>query len=335
MRGIAALAIAALHTSVLSSSATPRQYFLAVDFFFLLSGFVIAHAYGERLDRGLPLATFLKARFVRLYPLYLLGLLFGVASVLLRAHMGQDTYSAKIFLPQSLLNGLLGIPSLLGFLTYYAFPLNIPAWSLFGEIVANVLHACFLRRRSTTSLLILTSICGLLFVLLLLLQRTADYGSRSSEILTGLPRVLFSYILGILIHRWWTRHRSNLRLPALLPPILLLCMLAQPYIMLHRSAYDAAVIFLGMPLLLALSARVVCGHILRPAAHLLGLLSYPLYILHSPLVDIALTLQQHYHLPLSHRLWLLAIVTVTLAAFAAELLYDRPLRAFLRSRLHA
>jgi peptidoglycan/LPS O-acetylase OafA/YrhL len=80
-RGIAAICVMFFHFSQRAGTA-PFQPFpsgtIAVDYFFCLSGFVIAYSYGEKLDAGLPLASFLKLRLIRLYPMYILGTLIGI-----------------------------------------------------------------------------------------------------------------------------------------------------------------------------------------------------------------------------------------------------------------
>jgi peptidoglycan/LPS O-acetylase OafA/YrhL len=91
LRGVAAAAVVTVHAPLFFHSvATPGsvpdasghapmtgplfEAYLAVDFFFLLSGFVLAHAYGEKLNDGMTSCQFMRCRLIRLYPLYLLAL---------------------------------------------------------------------------------------------------------------------------------------------------------------------------------------------------------------------------------------------------------------------
>jgi peptidoglycan/LPS O-acetylase OafA/YrhL len=76
LRGVAALVVVVHHNHPMFTWR-PHHGYLAVDLFFVLSGFVLSYAYQDRLDRGWPTIKFLRARLVRLAPLYLLALLFG------------------------------------------------------------------------------------------------------------------------------------------------------------------------------------------------------------------------------------------------------------------
>jgi peptidoglycan/LPS O-acetylase OafA/YrhL len=75
LRGVAAIAVTSLHFRFeLGKFLLPHSY-LAVDFFFVLSGFVLAYAYEDRLSEGMKPIQFLRLRVIRLYPLYLIGTL--------------------------------------------------------------------------------------------------------------------------------------------------------------------------------------------------------------------------------------------------------------------
>ncbi|HEX7694251.1 MAG TPA: acyltransferase family protein, partial [Sphingomonas sp.] len=79
MRGLAALSVVALHTAQYFPSQTgPARAYLAVDFFFMLSGFVMAHAYGDKLRAGLTIKGFAEIRLARLYPMIFLGVTLGL-----------------------------------------------------------------------------------------------------------------------------------------------------------------------------------------------------------------------------------------------------------------
>ena len=81
LRGLAALAVFGAHVpDPLLRDALPGCD-LAVDLFFALSGFVLAHAYFERLRKGMGVGTFFKRRVIRLYPLYALGTIISLSIV--------------------------------------------------------------------------------------------------------------------------------------------------------------------------------------------------------------------------------------------------------------
>ena len=89
LRGVAAVSVALMHLQQTArfKAAVPMPSALAVDFFFMLSGFVLAYAYFDRLDRGMPWCTFMRARVIRLYPLIPIGVLLGAGISLLKQHV--------------------------------------------------------------------------------------------------------------------------------------------------------------------------------------------------------------------------------------------------------
>src|SRR5580692_3274314 len=89
-RGLSALAVAFFH---FDRNVWPAHGYLAVDLFFLLSGYVIAGAYETRLQRGSGLGWFFGVRMARLYPIYLFGTLIGLACYLV-AHPPAGVFAA-------------------------------------------------------------------------------------------------------------------------------------------------------------------------------------------------------------------------------------------------
>jgi len=116
----------------------PANGQLAVDFFFCLSGFVIAFAYERRLNEGLSIANFSAARLIRLYPLYALSTLSGLILSGLVTHFVFHAHFLSILAPLFFLSVFLW-PTRLSFIRAadkLNFPLNGPAWSLFYEILS-------------------------------------------------------------------------------------------------------------------------------------------------------------------------------------------------------
>ncbi|MGA8939854.1 MAG: acyltransferase [Acidobacteriaceae bacterium] len=155
LRGVAAILIVVFHIRPLfGNSPLFGRAYLAVDLFFMLSGFVLSFAYQQKLDNGLPTTTFLKLRLIRLYPLYLIGLFLGFIYTATQVHYQHSS-------PGMLGSFLMLVPALFFLpipaptsLPNVAFPYDLPAWSLFSELIANLLHALLLRKRSTRTLLI-------------------------------------------------------------------------------------------------------------------------------------------------------------------------------------
>ena len=337
LRGVAALAVVQFHTSSFAGRKLVHHGYLAVDFFFLLSGFVLSFAYSDRLDRGWPTAAFLKVRWIRLYPLYFLALASGITLRLLDHHFGKPSLPAGV-LAMLVAAGLFVLPVPFAFadVSRFAFPLNVPSWSLFFEAVANVLHALFLRRRSTRFLVAVTAVAWLVLAAFSARAGTMDLGSSRTELLPGLARVVLFYVGGMVLFRLWQTGRATLRLPAWLAAVLLVALLIGPAEGVHTLAYETLTTLLLFPALLLASAN--SRPPLRFAAlfQSLGVASYAVYILHVPLAAAYFAVcarlfprsgvQTHW---LGETLVFLVLIVT--AALVADRFYDQPVRRCLRN----
>lgn len=247
LRGVAALAVGIGH-------ATPgfKNAIMAVDFFFMLSGFVLAHAYAERLAAGMPFSVYMTTRLVRLLPMVLLGTLLGALTA--------TSYAG--------LAGALLVP-LPGPVLY---PLDPPSWSLFYELLASALLGLHLWLRSdrVDGAMLLVSAAGVIATVLHL--GSIDYGLSLDTFVYGLSRVLFGFTVGVLLYKW----RPRLTAPPLLLVVALLCALMLP--LLHSPAYQLLFLFLLSPALIAAGSNAASFR----GAELMGALSYPFYIVHWP-----------------------------------------------------
>jgi peptidoglycan/LPS O-acetylase OafA/YrhL len=163
MRGVAAICVMFYHFNAwLSPKPLLPSSYLAVDLFFLLSGFVIAHAYNGRLGGGMTLLTFVRIRLIRLFPVYLIGTGLGLAYFLLRmrlepgkpiglVYLGRETLLSVLMLPQI---GKATLPGL--------YPFDPAAWSLFLEVLANIAYAAVFRLITTRRLMIFVAASGVL-----------------------------------------------------------------------------------------------------------------------------------------------------------------------------
>lgn len=143
-RGIAALVVVIFHLPASVRGSAFGSGELAVDFFFALSGFVLAHVYNDQLATGrINVRQFMVARLVRLYPLYLLSLLtLLIALVCLRVFSQPIPWSNTALLgklPFALF--MLPLPTLDP--DGYLYPFNVAAWSILLEIAVNLLFAIF------------------------------------------------------------------------------------------------------------------------------------------------------------------------------------------------
>ncbi|PSS58451.1 hypothetical protein C6382_03695 [Pseudomonas sp. BBP2017] len=289
MRGIAALAVATYHLSWMLGWKIPRAY-LAVDLFFLLSGFVIARAYGEKLATGgLSVLGFVKVRMLRLYPVYALGIC--TAALLLAANVLSGRYVLTWPLLEALGLNLVFLPAHIPD-NPDLYPTNFPAWSLMFEILANLVFALLVFRLPDPSRRIgqLALLSGVALIGLSLAQSGLNHGPNwgSLEFLSGLARASYGVLLGAVLYR----HQDRLiqRLPAQLSPWLaMIVAMAAMFVPSWTSRFD--VLFdLSCALLLFPIMVMACAsrEPVRGARILnyLGSASYPLYILHIPLAGM-------------------------------------------------
>jgi peptidoglycan/LPS O-acetylase OafA/YrhL len=179
---------------------------LAVDFFFVLSGFVIHRAYQGRLDAGMGFVEFVKVRLIRLGPMFYVGLGLGVLAYLAKhiAGAGVGDYIPLIvaialealFLPTFM---PLTAPGYVG-----NWPLNQPSWSLSFELWVNFLYAAIARRLTTQLLWVLIAIGAasiVTHVLVLGGVKGWDTIADFPDFLLRATRTIFSFFTGVLLSR--------------------------------------------------------------------------------------------------------------------------------------
>jgi len=335
LRGIAAFAVILDHVpGGWLGEVIPGRY-LAVDFFFVLSGFVLAHAYGRELEAGGSALAFMKARVIRLYPMYLLGLAIALSLAGLgaaREWIGPgwgDILTVAVF-------GMLFLPApvMAGYGDGALYPANAPAWSLFFELIANLVYAVIAR---VLSLRVLLAILGVGAVAVTFtIARHGEVrgpGWMWAHFDAGLARVLFDFFAGVAIYRL----RERVKLPALpwwAAIGAFIAVIAATPADGWRVVYDIAAALVLMPVLAALaSGGVVTGVVARLCA-ISGLLSYGVYVLHVPLLSVIRTAAAVTGVQLGEGPFLALAVAVSagIAAWVANSVYDGPARLWLSGR---
>ena len=257
LRGVAALMVVITHVFPLTwpnctdTTCNVRFGYLAVDLFFALSGFVIAMNYEPRFALGLNAVRFMLLRFIRLFPLFWIAAALGAIPLIYAASIGQEPWVNVLLI--SITNAVLApSPPLIGHPD--PFPLVSPAWSLFYELwVANLSFAVIGRRLSYKLLvsIIVASFAGL--TLYVTRFGTIDGGSLWSTFIAGLPRVMFSFFVGVLLHR-----THKIFSPPQIPSIVILTVFALTLVMdipeRFSAIYELGCVAVFYPALIYLGA---------------------------------------------------------------------------------
>lgn len=351
LRGIAAIVVVLFHVlEVYSGGDHVIQFinhgYLAVDFFFMLSGYVMAHAYDDRWE-SMSLKDFFKRRVIRLHPMIILGMTIGA----LCFYFGTSAYFPKIedtsfwqlILVTIIGYTLLPVPSSMDIRGWSEMhPLNGPAWSLFYEYIANILHALILRRLSKKALSILVCIAGLALVHLAVTSSKGDLiGGWSIElehIRIGFTRLLFPYMAGMLLRR--TVKIINTKNTFLVSSFLLILILSFPRIggynnLWINGLYDSFSVILIFPIIIYLGAiGQVKSKKTNKICAFLGDISYPVYIIHFPFVYIFYAWVTENNIPILQGtlVGLILLVFIIILSYAVLKLYDEPFRKWLAKR---
>lgn len=335
LRGVAALLVVGFHLSQFGMipAIVPRGY-LAVDFFFVLSGFVVAHAYERDLRTHLSLGSFIIKRMIRLYPLALLGAGMGLVVLLLKwLFFPGKVESLEVLLASGMLN-LAMVPSFLSATatSHDLFPGNGPLWSLFFELLINLLWAvCGIWLRTSTLILII--VVSLVFLAVFVNRyHTLNIGYDTATFWGGLARVCFGFPLGVVIYREQHRLSANARHWSMFTlSAALVFVLAIPVAVSERNFPWLDLVFIS----LCLPAIVIGGtgqtNTMRFGS-LLGSLSYPIYVLHFPIVLMMSGLSQSLLSGWNtHIIASMSFVMILAFSWMALRLYDEPMRRMLTS----
>ena len=349
LRGVAALVVICYHIGEDFATNCLTHYFnhgyLAVDFFFMLSGFVIGYAYDDRRNT-MGVMTFLKRRVIRLHPMVVIGALFGGLMF-----YGQATEYLKV---SDVPVALLAFATLLNMFLVPAwsgvevrgfgeiFPLNGPTWSLFFEYIANVLYVLAIRKLSTRWLALLVfAMAGALFGYAVTNGSGtlgagwtfADYGFWG-----GLLRVMFAFPAGLLLSR--VSRKCKIRGAFWWCALLIVAVAVAPRLggesqMWVNGIYEALCVLLVFPLVVWLGASGETTDALSTrVCNFLGDISYPLYIVHFPLLYTCFAYAKRNNLPFCETIpTALALVFASIAlAWICLKFYDVPVRRWLQRR---
>ena len=355
LRGVAALVVIWYHIfEGFATSPMDQQFnhgYLAVDFFFILSGFVIGYAYDDRWKANLKVKDFIRRRLIRLHPMVVLGAVLGSITFCMQGCEKWDGTTVPLsFLLLSLLFHLFLIPALPGSVPEVRgngemYPLNGPSWSLFFEYGGNLLYALLISRLSTKALAVLVGLTAMGLASFALFN-FSGYGHlgvgwslADNNLIGGFLRLGFSFSAGLLISRIF--NPIYIRGAFWICSLLIVILLSLPYVgdgetPWVNGLYDSVCTLVFFPLLVYLGAsgKATDARTFR-VCRFLGDISYPLYIIHYPFMYLFYAwLWSGEKLPFS-QVWPIA-VCLFLGCIALAYLclrwYDEPLRRWLGKR---
>ena len=366
LRGVAAVLVVAFHLFETYFHMAPNQPinhgYLAVDFFFVLSGFVIGYAYDDRWNK-MSTWAFFKRRLIRLHPMLIFGTFFGAIMFYFGScaefPLIDETPWWMVLLVMLWCFTLIPLPNTMDIRGWVETnPLNGPAWTLQWEYIANILYALVIRRLSKVALAICVAVFAVMTVILCLNidvtgfleeRNWASYtvvggwSTTPDQLQVGLTRLLYPFFCGLLISRvgkltkvkagfWWCS----------LMIIVLFCM---PWMGIGTEGesrwtnglYEAVCILVCFPLIVAMGAgSSVTGSKSSAINKFLGEISYPIYITHYPLIYMQMSwVDSHKDAPLGTHIFVAVCIFVLaiLVAYGAYRLYDLPVREWLKHKL--
>ncbi|MBS1813831.1 MAG: acyltransferase [Acidobacteria bacterium] len=350
LRGVAALVVVLFHSFEMYAGDDPYKFvighgYLAVDFFFLLSGFVVAYAYDDRWGR-MTQWDFYKRRLVRLQPMVILGNIIGAVLFYLQAGAAfpviATTPAWKMLLVMFV--GFTVIPILpsmdiRGWQEMH--PLDGPEWTLFFEYIANILYALVLRKLPNKIMGILVALAAIFLIHLTVMGPRGDviggWSVTPEQLHIGFARLLFPFLAGILLMRLHKR----IHVPGAFAwcSLILVVFLAIPRVgppqhTWMNGLYESFCIIVVFPIILLMGAGSDISGKMERVCKFAGDLSYPLYISHYPLNYTYTVWVNRHHVPLSQGapISLLVVCVNVAVGYACLKLYDEPVRAWLTRR---
>ncbi|WP_406843246.1 acyltransferase family protein [Flavobacterium soyae] len=352
LRGVAAILVVAFHIFETFSGGNRfiqiiNHGYLAVDFFFLLSGFVVAYAYDDRWG-NMTQWEFYKRRLIRLQPMVIMGMIIGAvfyyfqaSDILFPQIAGMPVW--KLILTMFIGFTLLPIPPSMEIRGWGEMhPLNGPAWSLFFEYIANILYALIFRRFSNKVLSVFVLIFAGLLINYTVFGPKGDviggWSLNLEQMNVGFTRLLYPFFAGILLSR--LGKLIHIKGAFWVCSILITIILALPRFGDENSIwlnglYESFVIILIFPVIVAIGAGgQIKSAFSTKICKLLGDISYPIYITHYPLiywytawvVDNKVSIQDGYVLGIG------VLIASILIAYLCLKLYDEPVRNWLQNK---
>ena len=346
LRGVAAIMVVWFH--IFEAYATSHldqkinHGYLAVDFFFILSGFVIGYAYDDRW-KTMTAKDFIKRRIIRLHPMVGMGAVIGaivfyfqgcpvwdVAKVTVGA-LFVATFINALLIPATPGTEIRGLGEM--------YPLNGPSWSLFFEYIGNILYALFIRKFSTAMLALLVVVAGSALAVFSIFGPYGDicagFSLTGIEFTGGFFRLLYSFSAGLLLFRMFKP--THIKGAFWICSLAVIVLLAVPRLggaghLWMNGLYDTICFALLFPLIVYLGASgKITDRYTKRVCKFLGDISYPLYMVHYPFIYLYYAWVKNEELTFGESLYgaLAVVIGSMLLAYICLKLYDEPDRKYL------
>jgi len=350
LRGVAAIIVVTFHLAEPLATGhldiLVNHGYLAVDFFFLLSGFVLGYAYDDRWDK-INVSGFFKRRVERLQPMVVLGMTLGaIGFYFTDSTLWPLIHTVplwKMLLVMLIGYTILPVPLSLDIRGWAEMhPLNSVGWSLFFEYIANVLYAIWIRKFSTTVLGILVFIAAIALGYLAISNGDVSGGwtLNAEQVGIGLTRTMYPFFAGLLLSR--VSKPTYIKDAFLWCSLLIAIVLYMPRIggaghLWMNGVYESICIIFIFPLIVYLGSSGI-NQTKRESriCKFLGDISYPLYMVHYPIVYFYVAWVSNHKGVTIIQAWPYALLVFTAAvilAYAALKWYDEPVRKWLRKKL--
>lgn len=359
LRGVAALLVLFYHIFEGLSFAAGgtlitviNHGYLAVDFFFILSGFVISYAYDDRWGKTMTTGNFFKRRLIRLHPMIIMGVILGAITFFLQGSVQWDgTKIATSAVMLAMLCAMFFIPAVPG-VSYEVrgngemFPLNGPSWSLFFEYIGNILYALFIHRLSNKALTVLVGLSGIALAWFTIFNVSGydmfgvGWTLDTVNFFGGTLRMLFPFSMGMLLARHFKP--MNVKGAFWICSMILLLLFCVPYIVTENSPislnglFEAICILFIFPVLLWIGASgKTTDNFSSRVCKFLGDISYPLYAVHYPIMYLFYAWLINHKIYIFSEAWPTALAVYLgniLLAYLCLKLYDEPVRKWLAKK---
>ncbi|UBD63501.1 acyltransferase [Bacteroides salyersiae] len=353
LRGVAAVLVVWYHIfEAFATSPIDQRFnhgYLAVDFFFILSGFVIGYAYDDRW-KVMKTKDFFKRRLIRLHPMVVLGAVLGAITFYIQGSEKWDgTPVSMSMVMLAMLMGLFLIPAVPGTGPEVRgngemYPLNGPSWSLFFEYIGNILYALFLRRLPTKVLTVLVGLAGIGLASFAIFNFSGyghlgvGWSMGDYNLIGGFLRLLFSFSIGLLMSRVFKP--VKIKGAFWICSLVLAVLFSMPYIGDGESpwmngVYDSVCTIIIFPLLVYLGASgKTTDKKSAKICKFLGDISYPLYIVHYPFMYLfyAWVWSKTFTFSQAWPMALLVFFGSIILAYLCLKLYDEPMRKWLSKK---